>query len=99
MALISKAKSNASDRKRVALERIALGEVDFEGLLEEEWQTPQFRQELKTMQTKYRSNPGALKKNHREVQKKVYDRVRKWFPHPKPRVKGTLWRQRLPLGD
>jgi hypothetical protein len=97
-ALLPRAKAKRSERKRRALERWQRGEVDFEGLLEEEWQDPGVQEELQGLIAAYRSHPLQLQQRHRELQKQVYDRVRKWFPDPKPRVKVKgCWRQRLPL--
>ncbi len=52
------------------------------------------------MVAEYRGNPVQLQKMHRALQKRVYDRVLKWFPDPKPwiAVKGH-WRRHLPLPD
>ena len=98
IALIPQARVNRSETKRRALERCQKGEVDFEGLLAEAWQDPGIKQELREMVGQYRGNPVLLQKRHREMQKRVYDRVRNWFPPPKPRVavKGQ-WRRHMPL--
>ena len=74
------------------------GEVDFEGLLAEEWQDAMIQQELREVVDQSGGNPVQLQKRHRDLQKRVYDRVRKWFPDPKPRVsvKGQ-WRLHMPL--
>ena len=82
------------------MERYEREEVDFEGLLAEAWQDPSIQQELREMVGQYRGNPVLLQKRHRDLQKRVYDRVRNWFPDSKPRVaiKGQ-WRQHMPLPD
>ena len=97
-ALIPQAKANRSETKRRALERWQRGEVDFEGLLAEEWQDPRNQQDLQDLVVQVGGKPFRLQKRHRDLQKRVYDRVRKWFPDPKPRVaiKGE-WRQHMPL--
>jgi len=99
-ALIPQAKANRSETKRRALERWQLGEVDLDGLLAEECQDPRVQRELWAMVAEYRGNPVQLQKMHRALQKRVYDRVLKWFPDPKPwiAVKGQ-WRRHLPLPD
>ena len=99
-ALIPRAKANRSESKRLALERLHRGEVDFEGQLVEQWQNPDIQEELRGMVAQYQRNAVQLRNLHRAAQKQVYDRVRKWFPDPKPRVavKGQ-WRQAMPLPD
>jgi hypothetical protein len=96
--LIPKAKANQSEAKRWALERFRQGEVDFEGLLAEEWQTTEVQEELRGIRERYGRSPKEFQKREYALQKKVYDRVRRWFPDPKPKVrtKGE-WRQRLLL--
>ncbi len=100
LGLIPQARANRSETKRRALERFQRGEVDFEGLLAEVWQEPSVQQELREMVVRYRGNPVLLRKWHHDIQKRVYDRVRNWFPAPKPRVavKGQ-WRRHMPLPD
>ena len=100
-ALIPKAKANISERKAESLERFRRGDVDFEGLLMEEWQTLDVQEELRAV-IDYGSTEFERKNGHRELQKKVYDRVRKRFPDPKPRVSSKgRWRKSLspPNGD
>ena len=98
--LIPRAKSNRSETKRRALERWQRGEVDFEGLLVEEWQGTGIQQEQLDAVVQLGGNPVQLQKRHRDLQKRVYDRVRKWFPDPKPRVAiKARWRQHMPLPD
>ncbi len=99
-SLIPLAKANRSETKRRALERWQRGEVDFEGLLAEEWQDAGIQQELRDAVVQFGGNPVQLERRHRDLQKRVYDRVRKWFPDPKPRVavKGQ-WRLHMPLQD
>ncbi len=89
-----------SETKRQALERYQKGGVGFEGLLAEAWQDSSVQQELREIVARYRANPVLLQKNHRDLQKRLYDRVRNWFPKPKPRVavKGQ-WRRHMPLPD
>jgi hypothetical protein len=96
--LIPRAKSKVSQPKKVAMERIQRGETDFERLIEEEWQKADIQFELRHIIEKYSRSQVTLKRQHLAVQKKVYDRVRRWFPDPKPKVsvKGE-WRSRLPL--
>lgn len=95
-ALIVRAKANLSERKRSALDRFKRGETDLEGLLVEEWGQPDVQAELSRLAEQYGGNPVTLKEKHRELQKRVYDRVRRWFPEPKPRVKARgEWRTRL----
>ena len=98
LALIPQARANRSETKRRALERYQRGDVDFEGLLAEVWQTSGVQQELREMVDRYRGNPVLLRKEHRYLQKRVYDRVRNWFHAPKPRVeiKGQ-WRSGMPI--
>ena len=98
LALIPQARVNRSETKRRGLERFQRGEADFEGLLAEAWQDPSVQQELREMVVRYRGNPALLGKRQRELQKRVYDRVRNWFSDPKPRVsvKGQ-WREHMPL--
>ena len=97
-ALIPRAKANRSEPKRLALERWRRGDVDFEGLLVEEWQKASIKEELRDIVARCRGNPVQLQKRHRDLQKRVYDRVRKRFPDPRPRlaVKGQ-WRLHMPL--
>ena len=99
-SLITQAKANRSETKRRSLERWQRGEVNFEDLLAEEWQSTRVQQELQETVDRYRGNPVQLQTMHRDLQKRVYDRVRKWFPDPKPRVavKGQ-WRQCMLLPD
>ncbi len=96
--LIPQARANRSETKRRALERYQKGEVGLEGLVAEVWQAPSIQQELREMVGRYRGNPVLLQKRHRDLQKRVYDRVRNWFPDPKPRaaIKGQ-WREHMPL--
>ena len=96
--LIPKAKANRSERIRGASERFQRGEVNFEGLLEEEWQTPDMQEQLRALLDRHIGTGFERAKRHRDLQKMVYDRVRKRLPNPKPRVsvKGQ-WRERLPL--
>ena len=100
LALIPQARVNRSETKRRALERLQRGEVDFEGLLAEAWQDSSVQQDLQELLVRYRANPVLLRKNHRDLQKRLYDRVRNWFPEPKPRVavKGQ-WRRHMLLPD
>ena len=96
VGLITKAKANNSERKRQALARWERGDADFEDLLEAEWEASEVQEELQGIVARYRSNSLRLEQKHRELQKKVYDRVRWWFPEPKPRVKVRgQWRSRL----
>ena len=100
LALIPQARVNRSETKRLALERYQRGEVGFEGLLADAWQDHSLQHELREMAGRYRGNPVLLRKEHRYLQKRVYDRVRNWFPDPKPRVavKGQ-WREHMPLPE
>ncbi len=100
LALIPQARVNRSETKRRALERYQRGEVGFEGLLAEAWLDTSLQQELREMVGQYRGNPVLLRKEHRYMQKRIYDRVRNWFPYPKPRVviKGQ-WREHMPLPE
>ena len=94
--LIPKAKSNLSQRKSQALKRFSAGEAVFEDLLVEEWNTPEIQVEASERAARNRDNPVRLKASMRELQKKVYDRVRKWFPDTKPKIeKRGAWRARL----
>ena len=97
-ALIPKAKVNRSELIREALERYGRGEVDFEGLLVEEWETPDIQEQLRALFDPPIGTGFERVKKHRDLQKKVYDRVRKRLPYPKPlgSVKGQ-WRESLPL--
>ena len=96
-ALISRAKANLSQRKRNAVRRYLANEIDFEGLLEEEWiradTQVDVRQNIRVCPRNW-SGEKALKYE----QDRIYNRVRRWFPDPKPKVaqKGT-WRHRLPM--
>ena len=96
--VIHRAKINFSEPKRWALERYQREEIDFEGLMEEEWRKPEMQDELGSMIERYRRRPTRLQQEYRWLQKRVYDRVRRWLPDPKPRVKVKGdWRDRLPL--
>lgn len=97
---ILKVKANTSEAKRSALERYQRSEIDFEGLLEEEWQKPDIQVEQGRIMESYRhSSTESLKACH-GLQKKVYDRVRKWFPDPKPKLKVRgQWHQLIPFPE
>jgi hypothetical protein len=97
---IPKAKAKTSERKRQALERYNSGEVDFEGLMLEEWHTAEIQEDLRIIIARFQNNPVQLRSKHWALQKRVYDRVRKWFPEPKPKVKARgVWRERLRLPE
>ena len=85
LALIPQGRVNRSESKRRALERFQRNEVDFEGLLAEASQDPSVQQELREMIVRYRGNPVLLRKRHHDIQKRVYDRVRNWFPAAGPK--------------
>ncbi len=94
--LIAKAKSNRSERKRSAVERYQRNEIEFLGLIEEEWQTAQVHESaLKIAKI---DSAFTRENEHRDLQKRVYDRVRKWLQEPKPKLgRKGVWRERLPL--
>ena len=94
---VSKAKANISERKRSGVERYNRGEIDFEGLMEEEWLRPDTKFEV-SQNIAGRSRFWSADKALRWEQDKIYNRVRRWFPDPKPKVaEKNLWRQRLSL--
>lgn len=98
VAYIPHAKANRSEVRRDASERFNRGEVDFEGLLEEQWLSSDNQAALRAIMNRHRADPTRLAKAHLAQQKLIYDRVRQWFPDPKPKVsvKGE-WRLRLRL--
>ena len=96
VSLINRAKVNPQQRKRNAVARYQRGEALFEDLLEEEWATGHVQAELQSIVDTYGGRPHMLQKKLRYLQDKVYNRVRRWLPEPRPTVerKGT-WRKKL----
>lgn len=84
ISLITRAKAECSESKWRALERWQRGEADFGGLLllAEEWRSTTVQQDLQDTEVRRRGNPMRLRKMHRDLQKRIYDLVRKWFPNP-----------------
>ncbi|MFQ5968650.1 MAG: hypothetical protein ACE5MI_13765, partial [Acidimicrobiia bacterium] len=94
--LIVKAKANRSERKRRAVERYQKGEIDFMGLIEEEWCAPEVQEEAGGIAGK--ASGFERQKALLALQKKVYDRVRRRLPDPKPKLRSRgRWRDRLRL--
>ena len=64
----------------------------------EEWETPDIQEQLRALFDPPIGTGFERVKKHRDLQKKVYDRVRKRLPYPEPlgSVKGQ-WRESLPL--
>ena len=60
--LIPRAKSNLSETKRRAVERYERGDVDFEGLISEEWQKDDIQEELARIVGRYENIPVRLNK-------------------------------------
>ena len=96
-ALVARAKPNRSDRKRSAVERYKRGEIDLEGLLEEEWYRPEAQSDI-ALNVQHRNRSWSIDKAIRSEQDKLYNRVRGWLPDPKPKLgRNSAWRDRLQL--
>ena len=96
---IASARANRSEEKRIAIERYNRGEIDFEGIIREQWASLDNQQMIAEILDEFNSSHEL----HIELdkrRKRVYDRVRKWFPDPRPKLKirGTL-KALTPISD
>ena len=95
--LATKVKPNVSERKENAIDRYVAGEVSFDDLITEEWESPEVRAQLAKVMATY---PTQYKRDRelKAVQKKVYNKVKRWFGSsaPEAEVRGQ-WRKAMPL--
>ena len=97
---IASARANRSDLKRMALELYNVGEIDFEGIIRELWASPDNQHMIAGILDRLKNRSHERQTELDKHRKRVYDRVRKWFPDPKPKLKkrGTL-EKLTPISD
>ncbi len=91
--IINRSKVKPNLRKKEAIRRFQANEVDFEGLLAEEWRTEDTQRKLGEYRAKY-----ELAKGEKTLKNGVYNRVATWFKTqglavPKLKHKGRWWRE------
>ena len=98
LKIINRSKVKPNPRKKEAIRRSRANEIDFEGLLAEEWRTEDTQQKLGECRAEYQIQPMMLANAEKALKNRVYNRIKTWFTTqglavPRLKHKGRWWRE------